>query len=129
MDQMQINPDNVRHSHFNKEIDELAASIKMHGLLQPVVLIGEFGKPPYKLITGQRRFRAHERLGRTEIRGVFAAPRLTRAESVVRSLVENMQRVDLEYRDAAEAVTFLYKQLGSDRAVQKATGLSLNNVR
>jgi len=131
MDDIEISTDNVRHNTANakKDLDELAASIKMHGLLQPVVLVGEVGKPPYKLIAGQRRFLAHERLGRKKIRAVFAANKLSKAELIVRSLVENLQRVELEYKDTAEAVTFLYNKLGSDRAVQNATGLSLKKVR
>jgi ParB/RepB/Spo0J family partition protein len=131
MAEIEISPDNVRHNTGNatKDLDELAASIKLHGLLQPVVLIGEIGKPPYQLIAGQRRFLAHELLGRTVIRAVFAANKLSKAELIVRSLVENLQRVELEYKDTAEAVTFLYKKLGSDRAVHKATGLSLRKVR
>src|SRR5258705_10931199 len=124
LDDIEISPDNVRHNTGNatKDLDELAESIKLHGLLQPVVLVGEFGRPPYQLIAGQRRFLAHELLHRRKIRSVFAANRLSKPELIVRSLVENLQRVELEYKDTAEAVTFLYKKLGSDRAVQKATG-------
>jgi ParB family chromosome partitioning protein len=127
-----ISHQNVRESHANtvKDLEELATSIKIHGLLQPVVLIGEPGKPPYDLISGQRRFLAHQKvLRRTKIRAVFAAKHLSRTEAVVRSLVENLQRVDLEYADTARAVTFLYKQLGSEDAVQKATGLSIQSIR
>ena len=47
---------NVRISDKKKSIDELAESIKKHGLLQPVVLKGEYNNPPYDLIVSQRRF-------------------------------------------------------------------------
>lgn len=125
-----ISEDNVRLSDPTKNLEELAASIKKHGLLQPVILKGEHGKPPYELISGQRRFLAHQTiLNRPEIRAVFVG-NLSRTDSVVRSLVENMQRLELEYVDTAKAVTFLYEKYGKDeRKVQKETGLSLRKIR
>src|SRR5205823_3866880 len=103
-----VSEDNVRHQEVTKDLDELAASIKRHGLLQPVVLNGEYGNPPYDLITGQRRFLAHQQiLGWPKIRAVFAG-KLNETDAVVRSLVENLQRVQLGYDDTARAVTYLY---------------------
>lgn len=125
-----VSDDNVRHQDPTKDLEELAASIKRHGLLQPVVLNGEYGKPPYELISGQRRFLAHQQiLKASTIRAVFAG-KLTQPEAVVRSLVENLQRVQLSYEDTAQAVTYLYKEFkGDERQVQKETGLSLRKVR
>jgi ParB family chromosome partitioning protein len=125
-----ISHDNVRHSDPTKNLDELAASIKKHGLLQPVVLKGEFGQPPYQLISGQRRFLAHQQILHTPtIRAVFAG-NLSKTAAVIRSLVENLQRLDLRYEDTAKAVTYLYEKFGKDdRAVQRETGLSLRTVR
>lgn len=124
-----ISSDNVRHSDPTKDLDELVASIKRHGLLQPVVLLGEYGKPPYKLISGQRRFLAHEQIQAPTIRAVFAG-NLSKTDVVVRSLVENLQRIELDYDDTAKAITYLYQNLGKDeREVQKATGLSVRKIR
>lgn len=130
LNDINISEDNVRHHVDFEDLDELAASIKKHGLLQPVVLLGEFGRPPYKLIAGQRRFLAHQKvLKRSEIPAVFAG-RMTRTQAIVRSLVENLQRVELSYEDTAEAVTELYKSFGRDeRKVQEQTGLSLRKIR
>jgi|ERR1035438_3898896 ParB family chromosome partitioning protein len=129
LEDIRISKDNVRLSDPQKDLGELAASIKKHGLLQPVVLLGEYGHPPYHLITGQRRFLAHKLLKEKTIRAVFAGP-LTRTQAVVRSLVENLQRVDLDYQDTAKAITELYESLGRDeRKVEKETGLSLRKVR
>ncbi len=127
---IEVSTDNVRLSDPMTDVSELAASIKRHGLLQPVVLLGSYGNPPYQLVTGQRRFLAHKQILRTKtIRAVFAG-NLTRTQSVVRSLVENMQRVELEYEDTAKAVTFLYDKFGKDeRRVASETGLSLKRVR
>src|SRR6202034_2936766 len=100
--QIHVSEDNVRHHDPTRDLDELAASIKRHGLLQPVVLLGDFGKPPYELIGGQRRFLAHEqKLTWPTIRAVFAG-KLSESEAVVRSLVENVQRLPLGYEDTAK---------------------------
>lgn len=131
LDDIEISHDNVRLSHPTKDLEELAASIKRHGLLQPVVLIGEYGKPPYKLISGQRRFLAHKEILRwPKIRAVFTAKTLSKTDAVIQSLVENLQRVELEYADTAKAVTFLYEKFGKDEnKVRRETGLSLQRIR
>lgn len=120
---------NVRHQDLFRNIDELKASIQKHGLLQPVVLVGSVGKPPYKLIAGQRRFIAHEQLGLKSIRAVFEQT-LDDNQMIIRSLVENMQRLDLDYVDTARSITSLYEAYGKDeRRVSEETGLSLRKVR
>ena len=124
-----VSPLNVRVENTLTDIDELAASIKKHGLLQPVVLLGSLDHKPYKLIAGQRRFLAHKKLGRSSIKAVFAGD-LTDEQSTVRSLVENLQRVELNHADTARAITSLYKQCNNDeRKVQRETGLSIQRVR
>jgi len=120
---------NVRQTEPDKDLDELAASISKHGLLQPVVLLGEHGTPPYKLIVGQRRYLAHVRLRKPTIRAVFAG-RLSSIQAEIRSLAENMHRVELNHADAAKAVTELYKRFGRDeQKVARETGMSLKRVR
>ena len=124
-----ISTDNVRATNATKDLDELAASIKKHGLLQPVILIGRYAHPPYELISGQRRLLAHQKLGESEIRAVFAGT-LSKTEAVVRSLVENMQRLDLDHDDTAKAITYLYKKYNKDeQQVHKETGLSIRKIR
>jgi ParB family chromosome partitioning protein len=128
---IEVSDDNVRLSAPTAEdLGELAASIRRHGLLQPVVLLGKYGAPPYQLVSGQRRFLAHKQILKVRtIRAVFAG-NLTRTQSVVRSLVENMQRVELEYADTAKAVTYLYDKFGKDeKRVSTETGLSLRRIR
>jgi ParB family chromosome partitioning protein len=129
LDEIAISSANVRHSDPRLELDELADSIKKHGLLQPVVLLGEHGHPRYKLISGQRRYLAHKLLGKDKIRVVFAG-RMNKTQAVVRSLVENLQRVELDYADTAHAITELYKDFGRDeRRVSRETGLSVRKIR
>jgi len=130
IDDIIVSDSNVRHSERDKDLEELAASIAKHGLLQPVVLMGEHGNPPYQLIIGQRRFLAHrDILCKRKIRAVFAG-KLDRVQASIRSLVENMTRTDLNHADAAVAITYLYKQLNRDeRKVKAETGLSLQRIR
>jgi ParB family transcriptional regulator, chromosome partitioning protein len=127
--QIHVSDDNVRHHDPTKDLQELADSIRRHGLLQPVVLKGDYGEPPYELIGGQRRFLAHQKILKwPKIRAVFAGS-LSQTQAVVRSLVENLQRVQLSYEDTARAVTELYREFGNDRKVHEETGLSLRKVR
>ena len=120
---------NVRQHHRDKELEELVASIRKHGLLQPVVLEGVQGTPPYDLIVGQRRFLAHREIGKKSIRATFAG-NLSRVDATIRSLVENMVRVELDHVDTAHAITQLYKEFAKDeKRVHRETGLSLYRIR
>ena len=130
LDEIKVSDENVRQTEPEKDLKELADSIKKHGQMQPVVLRGEYEKPPYKLIIGQRRYLAHKDiLNRKTIKAVFAG-KIDDIEAKIRSLTENMCRVELGYKDAADAVTFLYKHFRrDDRRVAKETGLSLRKIR
>ena len=127
---IQVGSENVRKLEPDKELEELAASIKKHGQLQPVVLRGECGRGPYKLIIGQRRYLAHKDILRKRtIKATFAG-RITNTQAAIRSLAENLCRVELSYADAAKAITGLYKRFGrDDQRVHTETGLSLQKVR
>jgi ParB/RepB/Spo0J family partition protein len=129
---IELSPSNVRHmgGPTNEGIEELAASIKKHGLLQPVVLVGTVDSTkPYELIAGQRRFLAHKFLKTEKIKAVFAG-NLDKTNIILRSLIENMQRVELDYADTSDAITKLFNQFGkNERKVAQETGLSLRRVR
>lgn len=129
LSEIKIAGTNIRHTDADKDLDELAASIKKHGLLQPVVLIGEYGHPPYELIVGQRRFLAHKKLGKHTIRVIFAG-KLSKEQASIRSLAENLLRVDVNHADVAKAVTELYKHFKKDEhKVAAETGMSLQKIR
>jgi len=130
IDEIEISKFNVRKHTVEKDLQELAASIKEHGQLQPVVLRGEYGKPPYELIIGQRRYCALRDILKAEtIKATFAGY-ISPLNAKIRSLAENMVRSELSYEDTADAVTALYKELGrNDQKVSEKTGLSLRKVR
>jgi ParB family chromosome partitioning protein len=128
---IEVSDENVRHSEPDKDLEELARSIRRHGQIQPVLLIGGWGgRTPYRLVVGQRRFLAHrDILKAKEIKATFVK-KMSDIEAKVRSLVENMCRADLTYKDTADAVTALYREFDhDDEKVASETGLSLQRVR
>jgi len=119
---------NVRTTDKEARVDELAESIRKYGLLQPIILKGEFGKPPYELIVGLRRYRAHKKLKKNSIRAVFYE-QANELELKMLSLSENIQRVRLNYSDMAEAITALYKEFGNNaRKVARELGVSPSTI-
>lgn len=122
---------NVRRTDRNVGVEDLAKSIKRHGLLQPIILRGEFGKPPYDLIAGHRRLAAHELIpGVKTIKATFKPTDYDNFKATVESLIENIQRVELNHADTAEAITSMYRKYGKDdRKVANDLGLSLRTVR
>jgi ParB/RepB/Spo0J family partition protein len=121
---------NVRQTDRDVGVENLAASIKKHKLIQPIVLRGEFGEPPYELIAGHRRLAAHKLLRRDLIKARFKPHTYDDFKARVESLVENIQRVELNHADTAEAVTSMYKKYGrNERKVAEDLGLPLRTVR
>src|SRR6188508_2956355 len=87
------NPDQPRHAFDDAQLGELAASIAVHGVLQPVI-VRELADGGYQLIAGERRVRA------ARLAGLETIPAVVRdtpgAEtSLELALIENLQREDL----------------------------------
>lgn len=121
---------NVRHHDVEMGVEDLARSIAKHGLVQPIVLRGKFGAPPYDLIIGQRRLLAHKVLNKRTIKARFKPRNFGSFEAQVESLMENMQRVKLNHADAAEAITTMYNRYNkSVRRVADDLGVSEATVR
>ena len=88
--------------HWNDEaLDELAASIKAQGLIQPVV-VREIGKNSYELIAGERRWRAAQRAQLSELPALVKA--VPEAAVPAMALIENIQRQDLTPLEEADAL-------------------------
>ncbi|MGH8145097.1 MAG: ParB/RepB/Spo0J family partition protein [Rhodanobacteraceae bacterium] len=88
--------------HFDEAaLDELAASIKSQGLIQPIV-VRDVGRGQYELIAGERRWRAAKIAGMAEIPAVV---RDIPAQSVLAiALIENIQREELSALEEAQAL-------------------------
>ncbi len=88
--------------HWNEEaLDELAASIKAQGLIQPVV-VREIDKHHYELIAGERRWRAAQRAQLGEIPALVK--KVSEAAVPAMALIENIQREDLTPLEEADAL-------------------------
>ena len=80
---------------FDEEkLQELAQSIQEHGLTQPIVAVYDDGLDKYEIVVGERRFRASQLAGRTEI-DVLVHKALTDKQMCALALIENIQREDL----------------------------------
>ncbi|OOG49824.1 ParB/RepB/Spo0J family partition protein [Rhodanobacter sp. C01] len=88
--------------HWNDEaLDELAASIKAQGLIQPVV-VRAIGKNSYELIAGERRWRAAQRAQLSELPALVKS--VPDAAVPAMALIENIQRQDLTPLEEADAL-------------------------
>ena len=96
-----------RKSFDEDAIAELAESIKIHGVIQPII-VRQAGDGFYVIVAGERRYRAAKLAGLTEVPVIVTE--LTSSEAAEVALVENIQRADLNPVEVAEA----YKALIDD---------------
>jgi ParB family chromosome partitioning protein len=108
VDQVQPNPHQPRKAFDSKSLDELAASIRSSGVIQPVIVRRLGGG--YQLITGERRWRAARQAGLERIPAIVRE--VTDAESLELALIENLLREDLNPMEEAEAFDRLLAQFG-----------------
>ena len=92
-----------------QELEELTASLKQSGLLQPI-LVRRKGDGVYELISGERRWRAAKEAGLETIQAVIR--NCGDEESVVLALVENLQRADLNPMEMARAYHRMMNEFG-----------------
>ena len=104
LDRLTPNPDQPRKTFDAAALRELADSIARHGLIQPVV-VREAADAGYLLVAGERRYRAHQLLGRTTIAAI-----VTQGNPDEIALIENLQREDLNPIDAAEALALMMER-------------------
>lgn len=105
--QIEPNPHQPRKKFAPAALEELAASIREHGLIQPLILkeIPTPYGPRYQLIAGERRWRAAQRAGLENVPAVVKGA--TSQQMLELALVENIQRAELNALEEAEA----YRQL------------------
>ncbi len=114
VDRLQPNPNQPRDNFDVSGIEELAASIRRHGVLQPL-LVSEDGPDRYVIITGERRWRAAQRAGIRRVPAVIRE-RLADADQLELALVENLQRLDLTPLEEARAFEQMRTSLGLTQA-------------
>jgi ParB family chromosome partitioning protein len=108
IEQIEANPHQPRKDFDFKSLDELAASIKASGVIQPVIV--RRNGAGYQLIAGERRWRAARQAGLDRIPAIVRDA--TDAQSLELAVVENLLREDLNPIEEAEAYQKLLAQFG-----------------
>lgn len=119
LDEIEIDPDQPRKD-FNKEaLEDLAASIKEHGVVQPIIVMPYQGG--YQIVAGERRYRASKMAGLDKIPALVRT--LTGQHKLELSLIENLQRKDLNVMEIATAYLKLRDQFNlSSEEIGKRVG-------
>ena len=108
------------------ELAELADSIRAQGLIQPVV-VRELGLSDYELIAGERRWRASQLAGLTEIPAVIKA--VNDEAALAMGIIENIQRADLNPVEEAQGYKRLVDEFGlTHDSLAKAVGKSRSAI-
>jgi ParB family transcriptional regulator, chromosome partitioning protein len=101
------NPYQTRKGFDEAKLDELAASVKASGVVQPIVVrAGKDGR--YTLITGERRWLASQRAGKTTIPAIVRE--VSDVQAMEMTIVENLQRADLNPMEQAHAYERLSRE-------------------
>lgn len=124
--QIEINPFQPRQVFDEKPLKELADSIKVHGIIQPLT-VRKIGEKQYQLISGERRLRASKIAG---LKDVPAYIRTADDEQMLEmALIENIQREDLDPIEVALSYQRLIDELGLKQdAVGKKVGKERSTV-
>ena len=120
------NPDQPRKTFPDSSIDELAESIRKHGLLQPILAEPASGGD-YIIVAGERRFRAAGRAGLAEVPVIVRS--VSSEKRLQLSLIENIQREDLNPMEEARAYHSLMEITGyTQEQVAEAVGKNRSTV-
>ncbi len=128
-----ISPDPEQpRRHFNKEkLEELANSIRIHGVLQPIVVVRKNSK--FLIVAGERRYRASKLAGLERVPAVVRE--LSDQNRLELSLIENIQRDNLNVLEMAEAYSKLREQFNltakeiGERVGGRSESAVLNTLR
>jgi ParB family transcriptional regulator, chromosome partitioning protein len=122
------NPRNPRRMFADAEIDELAASIRQRGIIQPILVRTIRGAPDaYEIIAGERRWRAAQRAGMHDVPVVLLE--VGDREALELAIIENVQRTDLNPLEEAMGYQALMEEFGhSQDELAKTVGKSRPHV-
>ena len=131
IENLKANPRNPRRAFSDAELDELAASIREHGIIQPIV-VRKAGDDNFEIIAGERRWRAAQRASLHEVPIVVVEA--TDKQALEFAIIENVQRADLNpIEEAAGYVALMEDFKHSQEEVAEIVGKSrpyvANSVR
>jgi ParB family chromosome partitioning protein len=107
VNRLQPNPQQPRKHFDDVALGQLAASIKRYGIIQPIVVTPS-GGDKYTLVAGERRWRASQLAGLTELPAIVRERQ--ELEQLEVALIENVQRVDLSPLEQAVSIERLHQQ-------------------
>lgn len=125
LDKIQPNPFQPRTVFDEKEIASLAESIKEMGLLQPIT-VRETSDGNYELIAGERRLRACQLLGKTQIDAIVT--QADDSELAILALAENASREDLCDYEIGQALRTIEKHFPNKSRLAEAVGLNREDM-
>jgi ParB family chromosome partitioning protein len=108
LEAVERNPRQPRKRFDDARLEELAASIREHGVVEPILVRREGAK--YRIVAGERRWRAAQRAGLREIPALVREA--SEREAFEIALIENIQRADLNAIEEAEAYDALVREHG-----------------
>lgn len=115
------NANQPRKTFDEGKLEELADSIREHGLIQPLVV--RKSTNGYEIVAGERRWRAARKIGIKEIPAIVRE--LSDEENTLLAIIENMQREDLDPIEEAEGISQMIETYGlSQEQVSKSLGKS-----
>ena len=122
------NPRQPRQGIDDGDLEGLAASIRRHGVLQPVMVSARDDHPGrYYLVAGERRWRAAKMAGLREVPATIVA--VDDRQQLELALVENLQRTDLDPLDRSQAYRVMLEEFElTQEGVAEALGLSRSSV-
>jgi ParB family transcriptional regulator, chromosome partitioning protein len=131
VDKVERNPYQTRTNFDESALNELAASIKASGVLQPIVvrhIKGADGKDgKYQLIAGERRWLASQRAGRTTVPAIVK--QVSNEQAMEMTIIENLQREDLNPIEQAMAFERLGREFGlTQEQMAQKTGKDRSSV-
>ncbi len=112
LSELRPNPYQPRHEFDDQALNELSESIKMHGVLQPIVV--RKSVKGYDIVVGERRFRASKLAGKVKIPAIVK--QLTDTQMMELAVIENLQREDLNPLEEAKSYQFLMDKLNLTQA-------------
>ncbi len=125
-DQIRANRFQPRGEIKQESLDELKASIKKSGVIEPII-VRPMAHGTYELVAGERRLRASQQLGIQEVPSIIKT--LTDKEALEFSLVENIQRENLNALEEAKGYARLLNEFGhTQEDISDAVGKSRATV-
>ena len=126
VNKIRLSPNQPRRSLDEEKLDELADSIREHGVIEPVI-VRPVARDAFELVAGERRFRAAVHAG---LRGIPAVVRvLNDRQALETALVENIQREDIKPLECAQAYRRLMDEFGlSQEQVAERVGKKRSTI-